>query len=183
MRNWTGITVAAMIVALSGCYTYRAKVAHKRGQLYAEAQGAAGDELGTAVGREMAEANIESGADRITPEEAPLTVEAATANAAGIAEEREARGLIGRALLGLAENIPWIGGALGTVLGVVEWLRRRSAVLSGQKAGEIAGVLGRFVASKAAGLGKHLEAETPKLEAITIDEVKAALDKAKSWEL
>jgi len=122
------LVVVPLLCAISGCFTYRGKVACKRAELVLTDRGQKGDELAAACGKEMAQTNLDTGASEVALTAADLTPEAATANTAAIEAARETRETVVAAGKGLLGSAPW-GGAILAALGGAGalWLRLRKA--------------------------------------------------------
>jgi hypothetical protein len=120
-----------LLVFTSGCFTYRDKVAYKRAELVLTDRGQSGDALALACSKEIHEANIDTGADKVALAPADLTPEAAQANTGAIIEDRAARQVLvdtGRGLLGGAG--PWGAGILAALTlagGIYTQLRKYKA--------------------------------------------------------
>lgn len=180
------ITLVILLACLTGCYTYRDKVAHKRAELTLKTIGAE-DALAAAVGIECEQANIDSGAADIPADAVVLTVEASQENTAAIIAERESRGRIWSAVkaLGgkLVEKLPWVGPVVGFLAAAFEFFRRKKAVLASKKAGEIVGVLGRYIGKDGEIDVSHLADEAKGFVTINADDVKSAVEDAKRGEI
>lgn len=94
MRRVAVVFTALAVLFTAGCFTHRDKVAYRRAELVLKDRGTKGDELAAAVGSEVAEANLDTGASEVAESEVELTPAAAAENAEGIRKARAGRGAI-----------------------------------------------------------------------------------------
>ena len=122
------LLVGFLALGCCGCLTYRDRVAYKRAELGMAERAKEGDDLAAAQATELGEANQDTGADSISPAEAPLDAAAARDNARGIAQARAGRAAIKDFVLGavqsLASQWPGVGALIGLGGGLVVALRK-----------------------------------------------------------
>lgn len=119
------LVAVPLLFMIGGCLTYQDKVAYKRAELVLADRGAKGDTLAAACAKEVANANIDTGASEVAINPAEITPEAAQANSTAIAQARETRQEVidaGKGLLGSAG--PWGAAALAAITGLGALWRR-----------------------------------------------------------
>lgn len=111
-----GLLIAALLLCVGGCLSERGKIACRRAEMVLTAYGQQGDKLAAECGKEMAQVNADTDADKIPDSLVELTPEAAKANASAIQTARETRQEVVAAGKGLLGNAgPWGAGILAAL--------------------------------------------------------------------